>query len=139
MSRDKQIEEMANIMKMSLDGLGNGTHNFTGFEISTMFAKALYNAGYRKVPEGAIVLTRAELDALNEYTEKLKREYAREIWAETHNIILKVIGAVDKGLGEAIRTDNEQAKLVYAGTKETLRCVMLCLAESQKKYTEEWK
>lgn len=51
--KDKQIEEMANIMKMSIDGLGSGTHNFTGFEISTMFAKALYNAGYRKASDVA--------------------------------------------------------------------------------------
>ena len=42
------IEEMAKVIKSSLDGLGIGNFNFTGDEISTMFAKALYNAGYRK-------------------------------------------------------------------------------------------
>jgi hypothetical protein len=48
MNRDKQIEEMAKVIKSSLDGLGSGNFNFTGEEISAMFAKALYNADYRK-------------------------------------------------------------------------------------------
>ncbi len=53
MKTDKQaIEEMAKVVKSSLDGLGCGNFNFTGDEISTMFAKALYNAGYRKQSEG---------------------------------------------------------------------------------------
>lgn len=53
MSNEKQqIEEMAKVIKSSLDGLGSGNFNFTGDEISTMFAKALYNADYRKQSEG---------------------------------------------------------------------------------------
>lgn len=53
MSRE-QIEEMAKVIKSSLDGLGCGNFNFTGDEISTMFAKALYNADYRKQSENVI-------------------------------------------------------------------------------------
>ena len=50
---DKQaVEEMAKDIKSSLDGLGCGNFYFTGDEISIMFAKALYNAGYRKQSEG---------------------------------------------------------------------------------------
>ena len=52
MSKDQQIEEMAKVIKSSLDGLGSGNFNFTGAEISTMFAEHLYNAGYRKQIEG---------------------------------------------------------------------------------------
>ena len=52
MSKEKQIEEMAKVIKSSLDGLGSGNFNFTGGEISIMFAEALYNAGYRKQSEG---------------------------------------------------------------------------------------
>ena len=48
MSKEKQIEKMANVIKLSLDSLGCGNFNFTGEEISTMFAEALYNADYRK-------------------------------------------------------------------------------------------
>ena len=34
------------------------------------------------LPEGSIVLTRAEIEALNEHNEKVKREFASEIFAE---------------------------------------------------------
>ena len=50
--KDKQIEEMAKVIKSSLDGLGRGSFNFTGEEISAMFAETLYNAGYRKQKDG---------------------------------------------------------------------------------------
>ena len=46
------IEEMARVIKSSLDGLGVGNFNFTGDEISKMFGRALYNAGCRKQSEG---------------------------------------------------------------------------------------
>ena len=52
MSKEKQIEKIAKVIKSSLDGLGCGNFSFTGDEISTMFAKDLYNAGYRKQIEG---------------------------------------------------------------------------------------
>ena len=56
---NKQIEEMAKVIKSALDGLGSGNFNFTGDEISTMFAEAFYNAGYRKQSEGE--LTKAHI------------------------------------------------------------------------------
>lgn len=64
---NKQIEEMAKVIKSSLDGLGCGNFNFTGDEISTMFAKALYNAGYRKSTDDVI-------DGMNDPKAKAKRE-----------------------------------------------------------------
>lgn len=63
--RDKQIEEMAKVIKSSLDGLGSGNFNFTGDEISTMFAKALYNAGYRKASDVAREIFEEIEDVLN--------------------------------------------------------------------------
>lgn len=52
MSKEKQmIKEMAKVIKSSLDGLGCGNFNFTGDEISAMFAEALYTEGYRKQSE----------------------------------------------------------------------------------------
>lgn len=48
MSKEKQIEGMAKVIKSSLDGLGCGNFNFTGDEISIMFAEHLYNENYRK-------------------------------------------------------------------------------------------
>lgn len=52
MSKEKQIEEMAKVIKSSLEGLGSGNFNFTGDEFSIMLAKAIYAAGYRKQKEG---------------------------------------------------------------------------------------
>ena len=52
MNKEKQIEEMAKVIKSSLEGLGSGNFHFTGDEISKMFAEHLYNAGYRKQSEG---------------------------------------------------------------------------------------
>lgn len=49
MNEEKQISEMAKVIKSSLDDLGSGVFNFTGYEIAVMFAKALYNADYRKI------------------------------------------------------------------------------------------
>ena len=45
------IKEIAKVIKSSLDGLGSGNFNFTGDEISIMFAKALHEQGYRKQSE----------------------------------------------------------------------------------------
>lgn len=43
----------------------------TSFECKAMmYAKRFYNAGYRKIPEGAIILTKEEIAALNEYQKK---------------------------------------------------------------------
>ena len=42
---------------------------------------------YRKVPDGAIVLTREELDALNEYNERIKRETVAAIFSDVTNLL----------------------------------------------------
>ena len=83
MMKEKQIEEMGKIILQQ--SLVASMHNF-----DREVASALYNAGYRKVPEGAMILTRSELDALNKYQERFKgqdseaviaTEVAREIFA----------------------------------------------------------
>ena len=88
MSRDKQIEEMAKFvcnaceMGGGFDGECANGNDYKKCGISRETAEAMYNANYRQIPEGAIVLTRAEIDALTQYNEKVKRQYAREIFAE---------------------------------------------------------
>lgn len=64
MDKQKQIAEI----KMVLDdpnivwGEGERTER--------TIAEAFYEAGYRKIPEGAIILTKEEIAALNEYQKK---------------------------------------------------------------------
>ena len=71
----EQIEEMVN-------AITENTGDTMDFADKYVCAHSIYNAGYRKVPEGAMILTRAELDALNKYQERLKGEDAREIFEE---------------------------------------------------------
>ena len=58
---DEKIEEMAKIM-----------YGVEAFELETL-AEALYNAGYRKIPENAVVLTREDFEKLH----ALKDDYAK--------------------------------------------------------------
>ena len=115
MSRDKQEIERYEIAEIIAQNFrfNDDKYDASDFEWS---AHCVQMAGYRKASD-----------------------VSEEIFAETHNMLVKVMRAVDDGLTKAILTDNEQAKLVHAGTKETLRCVILALAELKKKYTEEGK
>ena len=69
MDKQKQIEEMTRIMKSVKyepfnDGIptysvGNQMQDF----VFDLIGEALYNAGYRKIPEGAVILTKAEYES----------------------------------------------------------------------------
>lgn len=56
MNKEQQIEEMAKKMQKYYEK--NGLLNFK------WFAEALYNAGYRKLPEDSVVLSREEHEIL---------------------------------------------------------------------------
>lgn len=106
MSKDKQIEEMAKVIKSSLDGLGSENFNFTGDEISTMFAEALYNAGYRKASD-----------------------VAREIFEEIDKI-------VDKHYNNHIFGNNDLDDLEHDAIINFSDDVIYDIDKLKKKYTE---
>ena len=90
MSEEKQIEEMAEIIKSTLDDLGSGNFSFTGDEISTMFAKALYNAGYRKQSEGEEL--RVEIDTESFENKALQAErgwYRKKFYCPNCDLLIK--------------------------------------------------
>lgn len=65
MSREKQFEErrdLSEIIFWSGYGFDRGTCND--------IASQIQEQGYRKIPEGAIILTKEEIAALNEYQLK---------------------------------------------------------------------
>lgn len=75
MDKQKQIEEMAEVIENTEwdlyfkdfeDGLNMK-------EWSIIQAQSLYNAGYRKIPEGGLVLTREEFEKL----QALKDDYVK--------------------------------------------------------------
>lgn len=65
MDKQKQIEEMANVMYDEMMSVIDKSKVLllagNAIRMSNELATAIYNAGYRKIPEGAVVLTREEL------------------------------------------------------------------------------
>lgn len=66
--KQKQVDEMAVIISRDCGYCGKCKHHADrekGIDCTEFFAAtALYNAGYRKIPEGAVVLTKAEYNSL---------------------------------------------------------------------------
>ena len=71
---DKQIEEMSKDLK---ECLPNDWYWQKSVDSDTYFvAKHFYNAGYRKIPENAVVLTREELKA---HDKALAEKFAEKV------------------------------------------------------------
>ena len=98
MNKEKQIKKMSTIIG-----------NVKPFYVETI-AEALYNAGYRKVPDGAVILTPEERDeelrACNEKQAELENEIER---LKGDNEALKMWNdALTKG-NEKLKKQNEIA------------------------------
>lgn len=79
MDKQKQIEEMANCLIGKEFSYANGTKLLgVGYTAGMEIASVLVNAGYRKIHENAVVLTREEYQMLNYFNhrgeELLKQE-----------------------------------------------------------------
>ena len=77
MDKQKQIKEMAKIYcqnGLECDNLCQ-TNGCRLYEVCT----ELYNAGYRKIPENAVVLTEEELFTRDEKIHKADREYIKAL------------------------------------------------------------
>ena len=75
MTDQEQIEEMVAVMAASNDPFVD-----VPIEIMPQVAKALYNAGYRRVPENAVVLSKEEFAELQKQVDELKKRL-HLIWA----------------------------------------------------------
>ena len=88
MNKQEQIREMAIILykKMILDA------NEYEKDCFTKYAEALYNAGYHKIPEDGVVLTRKRFEHLCDLAyfsgveEEIRKETAKEILTAIGNI-----------------------------------------------------
>ena len=95
--KDKIIKEMAKsidtIYVVRTTEIGEDWLNEILKERKIACAYKLYNAGYRKIPEGAVVLTREELWERDEILKRFETQIA-EVKArkETAREILKEIG-----------------------------------------------
>ena len=126
--REKQIEEMVSIMASS-----NNPFVDVPIEIMPKVAEALYNAGYRKLPEDSVVLSREEYEKLK-YTwitdSDAYKKGCKETAEQDFNTIIKALEerkdrvkafygvAESVGVDIAIRTVKELAKQFGVEIKE---------------------
>ena len=79
MDKQKQIEEIIDIQRKNC--LGKGVGACDDADCNACSAFAIYNAGYRNIPEGAVVLTETEYnDLLSDEVKTIERDIA-EYWA----------------------------------------------------------
>ena len=69
MDKQKQIEEMAKVICTHINPCENCTEYDFGYCKFLGWCEKLYNAGYRKIPENAVVLTREEYKAHKKLAE----------------------------------------------------------------------
>ena len=121
---DKQIEEMAKVICTHINPCKNCTEYDFGYCKFLGLCEKLYNAGYRKIHEGAVVLTEAEYnDLLSDEIKTIERDIA-EYWAtENVDVVAK-----------------EMHKIGYRKLDDHAICVLRkakCLEERLRKETAE--
>lgn len=87
---DKQIKELANMITESCCELF-ANHNCGG-SCAECIATDIYKVGYRKIPEGAVVLIKKDLDDIVEFHKKKTRKETAEKFArlvEFHSVSTK--------------------------------------------------
>lgn len=137
MNKKKQIEEMAHNLCLKERDCEDCECNGVCLAYST--ATIIYNAGYRKIPEGAVVLTKEEQEKRLKATEKnikqLKEENDKlrlennDIESENEklkNCNDKLSQGIYYGNGEQYRYRLEQAR------KETEREILSAMIEFYK-------
>lgn len=82
MAKEPQINEIAKVIferGVALDGI-DFAYGLIGSDHFDRIARAIYNAGYRKIPEGAVVVSKSVLkEELQNLEIQARKETAREI------------------------------------------------------------
>ena len=126
MNKEQQISEMAKIVDEMY-----WVYDTTAGDI----AEELYNAGYRKIPENAVVLTKEEYIDLSrnyvtEQIEKARKETAKEIFQKVVNICRKEEDFQDG-------TVNTQLEPLYFGIMNCCAFIRNEVKELAKQYDVE--
>ncbi len=93
-----------------------------------------YNECYRKVPDGAIILTRAEMDALNEYAEKVRRETTKAIFADVAEL-LEARSRIEGDWASLCKDTEERRKFQYGSG--VCASLLVDLQRIERKYNDE--
>lgn len=102
MTKQEQIEEMGKVMPEKInDPLDNSRYIIFGKSLRREIARIYYNAGYRKLLKGSVVLSREEYERIakelvteqrateiaKEYFEKIRKETAEKIYLQAKAIV----------------------------------------------------
>lgn len=133
MTKQEQIEEMRKEIENGFQKAdcrkAYTNEPYPYFETQkTAIAEALYDAGYRKVPDGAVVLTPEERDDLKEKVESLKSE--KEGWKMRYsdsgqkNKKLSIKNAQLKAENKQLKTEcallDDELRIARQGTIDVL-------------------
>ena len=128
---NEQIEEMVSIMAAS-----NNPFIDVPIEIMPQVAKALYNAGYRKIPEDSVVLSREEWkqikNSLYYSKEELEKKLQRERKETAKEFAEKLKETIFDYLG--VKTIEEANKLSLIASTLTFDVVTDRIDELLKEY-----
>lgn len=122
---DKQIEEMAKVLCIN-DNFQCNTCPSLNKCFNYSHAKKLYNALYRKIPEGAVVLTREEYEECEKCKDLLKQYVDGELINE--DIFVQQV----EDLKQARK---ETAEKYHAKVNEAIDSV----PNATKEFVEAWK
>lgn len=88
MTKQEQIEEMGKVMPEKIkDPLDNSRYIIFGKSLRHEIARIYYNAGYRKLPEDSVVLSREEYERLKRVENEKDRLY--EIKLDLENQLIE--------------------------------------------------
>ena len=119
--KEKQIEEMGKVMPEKIkDPLDNSRYIIFGKSLRREIARIYYNAGYRKLPEGSVVLSREEYEKVDK--EIINKSTYDAIWKAGYNAYEKTIGeCVAEARKETAEKIYLQAKAIVDATKHIVQ------------------
>ena len=117
--KEKQIEEMGKVMPEKIkDPLDNSRYIIFGKSLRREIARIYYNAGYRKLPEDSVVLSKKEYERLKRVKNEKDRLY--EINLDLENQLIEKGWTDYEGADEIEkRASKETAEKIYTKIKDS--------------------
>ena len=143
MDKQKQIDEMAKIMCGGCIENELMTCSFTHEEIPCDFAKnfaeALYNAGYRKIPENAVVLTRGDYEKLLDVRADVILKDIDKVFKEEFEDTKRSMEKKIKPIYKAIETRTRKETAEKFAERLKYEVLNFCGTEEENGYFERGK
>lgn len=114
MNKEQQIEEIAKVIPEKIkDPLDNSRYIIFGKSLRREIARVYYNAGYQKLPEDSVVLSRERYDYLTACFDKFveimkdvkkqaRKEMAKEIYGEIEKSDILIVDTQEYGEIEVV-------------------------------------